>query len=160
MGRLIKWCAPLLIAVACSGETADSLFTRGEAATHDVSRYAEAVVHLEAFLRDFPGDPRADVATQALARVYQSQGLSEKAVATYGNLIRRFPQSRYADQAQFMIGYIHDLQGRKEEAVAAYRKVLEGYPASELADDARISIANIDKPLETWIQLEAAGPGK
>ena len=139
------------LVVGCEGESADDLFAKGEEATHDVSTYDEAIVHLSAFLKQHPDDPRADVALQAVARVYQAKGESAVAIKTYEELINRFPQSRYADQAQFMVGYIHDLGGNKTEAVKAYRAVIADYPTSGLADDAKVSIANIDKPLEAWI---------
>ena len=115
-----------LIAVAgCAQHSADDLFTQGEHATHDVNTYDEAVEHLSAFLKHFPEDPRADVALQAVARVYQAQGKSGLAIKSYEELINRFPNSRYADQAQFMIGYIYDLSGNRDMAVQAYRKVIQ-----------------------------------
>jgi TolA-binding protein len=143
-----------LSVVGCSGESADELFTKGEHATHDVATYDEAIKHLATFIQQFQDDPRADVALQALARVYQAQGKSPEAIKTYEALIQRFPKSRYADQAQFMVGYIYDLSGNKDKAVKAYREVIARFPSSGLADDARVSIENIDKPLEAWIGAE------
>jgi len=143
-----------LVVVGCGGESADDLFTKGEHATHDVETYEEAIGHLSTFIDRFPDDPRADVALQALARVYQAQGKSDVAIKTYTTLISRFPKSRYADQAEFMVGYIHDLAGDKAEALKAYQKVIDNYPESGLGDDARVSILNIDKPLEDWIGPE------
>lgn len=137
--------------VGCAGESADDLFTKGEEATHDVETYDESIKHLTAFIENFPDDPRADIALQAMARVYQAQSKSDLAIATYNQLIERFPDSRYADQAQFMVGYIYDLNGNRDSAIEAYKKVIASYPQSGLADDARVSIENIDKPLESWI---------
>ena len=160
-GRTFRWGTrgllyPVLtfVIIGCSGESADELFTKGEHATHDVETYGEAIQHLSKFIDGFPDDPRADVALQALARVYQAQGKSDTAIETYDALISRFPKSRYADQAQFMVGYIHDLAGNKAEALKAYQKVIDNYPESGLGDDARVSIQNIDKPLEDWIGPE------
>ena len=153
--RLIQFgVACLVVGVGCSQHSADDLFTKGEHATHDVKTYDEAVEHLSTFLKEFPEDPRADVALQALARVYQAQNKSGVAIKTYEELINRFPNSRYADQAQFMIGYIYDLSGTKEAAVKAYKKVIQKFPDSGLADDAQVSIQNIGKPLESWIGSE------
>lgn len=149
--RRVVSVAVVIAFAACSGESADDLFTKGEEATHDVETYDQAVAHLSAFLKQFPDDPRADVALQAVARVYQAQGKSAVAIKTYEELVNRFPKSRYADQAQFMVGYIHDLGGNRDAAVKAYREVIQRYPESGLADDARVSIENIDKPLEAWI---------
>ncbi len=144
----------LFVVASCSGESADDLFKKGEHATHDVKTFADAVKQLAAFLERFPDDPRADVAMQALARVYQAQGSSDVAIVTYKELVARFPKSRYADQAQFMVGYIYDLSGDREAAVKAYEAVIAKYPESSLSDDARISIQNINKPLEAWIGSE------
>ena len=126
------------VSIGCSGESADEMFSKGEHATHDVTTYDEAVLHLTSFMKQYPDDPRADVALQALARVYQAQSRSAEAIKAYKELIHRFPKSRYADQAQFMIGYIHDLGGNREEAVKAYREVIARFPTSGLADDARV----------------------
>ncbi len=151
--RAIFWGMAVLYVLApgCAQESADELFRQGERATHDVEDYPEAVTHLTRFIEVFPADPRADVALQALARVYQAQGEGDRAISAYQSLIDRFPRSRYVDQAQFMIGYIHDLAGRKEAAVEAYQMVIDNYPQSVLVDDATISVENIDKPLEAWI---------
>jgi len=145
------------VAGGCARESADVLFSRGEAATHRVATYGEAETHLEAFLRHYPNDPRADVALQALARILQSQGRAQEAVERYEELVKRFPESRYVDQAQFMIGYIHDQNGRLELARLAYQKVISQYPQSELVDDAKVSIANLGKSLESWLLPDSSG---
>ena len=139
------------LVAGCAQESADELFRQGEHATHDVEDYGKAITHLTRFIELFPEDARADVALQALARVYQAQGEGTKAIDAYQSLIDRFPQSRYVDQAQFMVGYIHDLEGRKDLAVEAYQMVIDHYPNSVLVDDATISVQNIHKPLEAWI---------
>ena len=150
----------VLLGVGCSQpESADNLFTKGEAATHRVSTYSQAEAHLSAFLTHYPNDSRADVALQALARILQSQGRSAEAIARYEELIRRFPDSRYADQAQFMIGYIHDQNGNYDQARLAYQKVLDRYAKSELVDDAKISIANLGKSLEDWLVPDSSAVG-
>ena len=148
-------CMALLV-LGCSRESADELFTKGEVATHQVSSYPEAEVHLKKFLKGYPDDARADVALQALARVLLSQGKAEEAIARYEELLRRFSDSRYVDQAQFMIGYIYDQNGDYEKARAAYQKVIDLYPQSELIDDSRVSIANLGRPLETWIPYDSS----
>jgi len=145
----------LLVAAACSNEqSADTLFNKGEQATHDVQTYDDAIRHLSAFLDVHRDDSRADVAMQALARVYQAKGKSDIAIKTYKDLTTRFPKSRYADQAQFMVGYIHDLSGNKDFAIKAYQAVITRFPNSGLADDAKISIENINKPLKAWIDAD------
>lgn len=137
--------------VGCGGESADDLFKRGEAATHQVEDYAEAEAILSKFIDQYPKDPRADIALQALARVLMNEKKSDQAIARYETLLVRFPESRYCPQAQFMIGYIHDQAGDYDLARAAYQKVLDHYPHSELVDDARISIQNMGKAPEQWL---------
>ena len=140
--------------IGCSGESADELFLRGEQATHNASEYGEAQKALSAFLERFPDDPRADVALQALARVYLTQQKDAQAVERYTEIVRRFPESRYAPQAQFMVGYVYDQSGELEKARAAYQKVIDLYPKSDLIDDARISISNLGKPPESWFPID------
>ena len=140
--------------LACSGQNkmADALFEEGENATHDVATHPVAEAKLAEFLAQFPDDPRAEVALQALARVLINLQKYKEAIARYETLIERFPQSRYCVQARFMIGYIHDQLGDYEKARSAYQQVVDAYPTSELADDAKISIQNLGKVPEQWLR--------
>lgn len=151
----------VLAAIAVSGcgngESADVLFTRGEAATHRVPSYDEAEEALGEFLDRFPNDPRADVALQSLARVLLSRQKYDDAVGRYRQLADTYPESRYRDQAQFMIGYVLDLKGDLEGARVAYEKVIALYPDSDLADDALLSIQNLGKAPEDWLAPDESG---
>ncbi len=141
---------------ACSQESPDELLTKGEDATHSVSTYPQAERYLVKFLDIYPGDPRADVALQALARVLLGQKKHQDAIQRYDELVTRFPNSRYVDQAQFMVGYIHEEQGRLDLAREAYLKLIEAYPESDLIDDARASVENLGKVPEAWLFPDSA----
>lgn len=153
--KRFRWLALLLalavISQGCQGKSADSLFEEGEHATHDMASYPVAEAKLSQFLTQYPGDPRADVALQALARVLMNQQKSKEAIDRYEMLIKRFPQSRYCAQAQFMVGYIYDQMGDEDQAKTAYQKVIDAYSTSDLVDDARISIENMGKAPEQWL---------
>lgn len=154
MKRVSGWFFFILAGVVvagCGGESADDLFKRGEAATHQVENYAEAETLLAQFIERYPKDPRADIALQALARVLLNQKKSDQAIARYEAMLKQFPDSRYCPQAQFMIAYIYDQAGDYDRARTAYQKVLDLYPDSELVDDARISIKNLGKAPEQWL---------
>ena len=154
--RFLAFVCVAMVVSGCTKESADELFTRGEAAAHKESTFPAAEKDLAAFLAGYPEDPRADTALHILARVQLSQGKYELAVTRYGELVARFPKSRYADQAQFMVGFTLDQQGKLDEARTAYQKVIDLYPNSDLADDARVSIANLGKPPEAWFPPESA----
>ena len=154
--RFLAFVCVAMVVSGCTKESAEELFTRGEAAAHKESTYPVAEKDLAAFLAGYPEDPRADTALHILARVQLSQGKYEPAVSRYGELVSRFPKSRYADQAQFMVGFTLDQQGKFDEARTAYQKVIDLYPNSDLADDARVSIANLGKPPEAWFPPESA----
>ena len=143
------------LAQGCSRQSADELFSKGEAATHQETSYPQAETYLSTFLAEYPDDPRVDLTLQALARVLLNQHKTEKAIGRYDELIRRFPKSRYSDQAQFMIGYTYDQQGLLEKAREAYQKVIDNFPGSELVDDAKVSIANLGKPPEAWFPTDS-----
>ena len=142
------------ILISCSGESADELFLRGEKATHKAADYADAEEALSKFLGRFSDDRRADVALQALARVYLTQRKDLEALQRYEELVRRFPESRFAPQAQFMVGYVFDQRGQIDEAREAYKKVIDRYPKSDLVDDAKVSIVNLGKPPEAWFPMD------
>jgi TolA-binding protein len=135
----------------CQGKSADSLFVEGEQATHDMASYPVAEAKLSEFIEQYPDDPRADVALQALARVLMNQKKNKEAIDRYETLITDFPQSRYCAQAQFMIGYIYDQLGDEDQAKKAYQKLIDTYPKSELVDDAKISIQNMGKTPGQWL---------
>ena len=145
---------PLFVACGAQEQSADLLFREGEQATHDMASYPVAEVKLAEFLAQFPDDPRAEVALQALARVLLNQQKHKEAIARYETLIARFPQSRYCVQAQFMIGYIHDQLGDYEQARVAYQQVIDTYPNSELVDDAKFSIENLGKVPDQWLRTK------
>ena len=121
-----------------------------------MASYPVAEAKLAEFLKQYPDDPRADVALQALARVLMNQQKNEEAIERYEALISRFPQSRYCAQAQFMVGYIYDQSGDEDQAKKAYQKVIDTYPKSELTDDAKISIQNMGKAPEQWLFPKSA----
>lgn len=145
---------PLFVACGAQEQSADFLFQEGEQATHDMASYPIAEVKLSEFLAQFPDDPRAEVALQALARVLMNQQKHKEAIERYETLIVRFPQSRYCTQAQFMIGYIHDQLGDYEQARVAYQQVIDTYPNSELVDDAKFSIENLGKSPDQWLRTK------
>ena len=149
------WVLGLALLVGCGRESADELFTKGEAATHKEATYPEAEAHLKKFLDVYPDDPRADLVLHALARVLLNRRKFDKAIASYETLVARFPESRYADQAQFMIGYAYDLQGKYQQAREAYQRVIDLFPKSELYDDAAVSIRNLGKPPEAWFPVDS-----
>ncbi len=156
---MIRWTWVVGVAASlclgCARESADELFSKGEAATHKEATYPQAEGHLKKFLDFYPDDPRADLVLHALARVLLNRHKFDEAIEFYETLVRRFPESRYADQAQFMIGYAYDLQGKFEEAREAYQKVIDMFPESELYDDATISIRNLGKPPEEWFPVDS-----
>jgi TolA-binding protein len=151
MKRKRFWILAIFLAVGCGGPSADSLFEKGEQATHDLKTYPQAEQYLAEFLTRFPDEPRVDIALQALARVLMNQSKWGEAIARYRELLARFPESRYCAQAQFMIGYIYDQSGEEQKARSAYQKVIRKYPHSDLVDDARISIQNMGKTPERWL---------
>ena len=141
----------VFLAVGCGGASADSLFEKGEQATHELKTYPQAEQYLIEFLTRFPEEPRADIALQALARVLMNQSKWGETIARYQELLHRFPESRYCAQSQFMIGYIYDQSGEHQKARSAYQKVIRQYPQSDLVDDAQISIENMGKTPERWL---------
>ncbi len=143
------------VLLGCARESADELFSKGEAATHKEASYPQAEALLKEFLDVYPDDPRADLVLHALARVLLNRHKFDEAIVSYETLVRRFPESRYADQAQFMVGYAYDLQGKYERAREAYQKVIDKFPDSELNDDAAISIRNLGKPPEQWFPVDS-----
>ena len=143
------------VLLGCARESADALFSKGEAATHKEASYPQAEALLKEFLDVYPDDPRADLILHALARVLLNRHKFDEAIVSYETLVRRFPESRYADQAQFMVGYAYDLQGKYERAREAYQKVIDKFSDSELNDDAAISIRNLGKPPEQWFPVDS-----
>jgi len=131
-------------------------------AVSDSSTFVEAERLLSKLLKQYPEDERCDEAIMHLATIAQNRRDGEEAVRLYEELLTKYSDSDRAYQAQFMIGYVYEeMLDDHEKAKDAYRKVVENHPDSDLADDARLSMQNVGKPPEEWIQFEETGsPGE
>jgi TolA-binding protein len=104
----------------------------------------------ERALKDYPDGPLADRARYYLARVLDSQGEPDAALATLGPLLAR-ADSPFAARARLLAGQAEAGAGRLEEAVAAFEALERAEPDGPLAAEARLRRAR------ALIGLERAG---
>ncbi len=112
-------------------ESSMSARIQRELATNEALQANEAIVLYAALLKKYPHYERADSVLYQLARAYEQNEDSDKALATLDRLVREFPQSRYVDEAQFRRGELLFSAKRYSEAQHAYEAAAAFGPRSE-----------------------------
>jgi TolA-binding protein len=81
---------------------------------------AEAIKLYSTLLKVYPNYPRNDEVLYQLARVYETTGQSEQALAALDRIVKGYPQSRQLDEVQFRRGELLFSAKRYPEAQKAY----------------------------------------
>jgi tetratricopeptide (TPR) repeat protein len=92
---------------------------------------SDAIVLYTKLLAAYPDYERNDAVLYQLARAYEADQQSDKALATLDRLVKRYPSSRYTDEAQFRRGEIMFVGKRWADAEGAYARVIVSGPKSE-----------------------------
>ncbi|HUO95669.1 MAG TPA: tetratricopeptide repeat protein [Steroidobacteraceae bacterium] len=92
---------------------------------------SDAIVLYTKLLAAYPNYERNDAVLYQLARAYEADQQSDKALGTLDQLVRRYPSSRYIDEAQFRRGEIMFVDKRWADAEAAYAHVMKFGSKSE-----------------------------
>ena len=83
-----------------------------------------AIENYTRLLEQQPDYPRADAILYQLARAWEAEGDTDRALACLDQLIARFPASPRIDEAYFRRGEILFIARRYDEAESAYRAVI------------------------------------
>ncbi len=92
---------------------------------------SDAIVLYTKLLAAYPDYERNDAVLYQLARAYEADQQTDKALASLDRLVRRYPSSRYIDESQFRRGEILFMDKRWPDAEAAYARVIAFGPKSE-----------------------------
>ena len=84
----------------------------------------DAIALYTRLLAVYPKYERNDAVLYQLARAYEADQQSDKALATLDQLVARYPASRYVDEGQFRRGEIMFMARRWAEAESAYASVI------------------------------------
>ena len=85
-------------------ESSESERIERELVTNEGLRATEAITLYSALLKTYPKYERNDSVLYQLARAYELNGQSEKALAALDRLVANYPETRFIDEAQFRRG--------------------------------------------------------
>jgi TolA-binding protein len=94
----------------------------------------------ERLLAAYPHYRKNDLVLYQLARAYDEDGQTKRALATLDRLIREYPHTPYYTEASFRRGETLFVEQRYAEAQDAYEKVLAAGPSSEFAEQAEYKL--------------------
>jgi len=78
-----------------------------------------------------------------LGEYYQQEGMKEKAVKAYRELISLFPNSEWAEDAQFRIAFLFMRDRRWAEAIEEMDKVIRHFPKGHLFIEAHVELGGL-----------------
>jgi TolA-binding protein len=102
-----------------------------ELATNEGLRATEAIHLYTALLKTYPNYERNDSVLYQLARAYELNAQTDKALAALDRLVARYPNSHYLDEAQFRRGELLFAMKTYPAAQAAYEAVIKFGPSSQ-----------------------------
>jgi tol-pal system protein YbgF len=120
--------------------TADDLFSVA-ATVFAAQDYAQAVLHLRAFLAQYPTDRRAPDAHFFLAEAYRAQQQYAQAGAAFAAFVHQYPAHRRAATALYRQGEVA-LAAGDSAGCAILREALSRYPEAREAAPARESLSS------------------
>ncbi len=101
-----------------------------ELATNEGLHANEAIALYSALLKAYPKYERNDSVLYQLARAYELNAQTDKALAALDRLVAEFPQSRHTDEAQFRRGELLFSAKAYPASQSAYEAVIKFGPAS------------------------------
>ncbi|MGH7551181.1 MAG: outer membrane protein assembly factor BamD [Gemmatimonadota bacterium] len=136
-------------------ERATELFENGD--------YAQAVTAFQAFVFNYPQDPRVPDARWMAAESYQRMEDWATAAQEFLNFQRDFPNAERAAEAIYQAGRAYqemslrpELDQRDtERAINVYDRLVVEYPGSEFAEEARQRVRELRNKLAEKVYLNA-----
>jgi TolA-binding protein len=111
-------------------ESSESERIEHELATNEGLRATEAIHLYSALLKTYPNYERNDSVLYQLARAYELNAQTDKALATLDRLVASYPKSHYIDEAQFRRGELLFANKSYPAAQSAYEAVIKFGSAS------------------------------
>lgn len=104
-----------------------------ESMSHELTQVgpqsADAIELYSTLLKAYPNYPRNDQVLYQLARAYDTTGQSEKALATFDQIVARYPESRDIGEVQFRRGELLFSAQHYADAQRAYEAVITRGPS-------------------------------
>ncbi|MEO7207658.1 MAG: tetratricopeptide repeat protein [Steroidobacteraceae bacterium] len=111
-------------------ESSESERIERELATNEGLRATEAIHLYTALLKTYPKYERNDSVLYQLARAYELNAQSDRALSSLDQLVAQYPTSHFIDEAQFRRGELLFSDKAYPKAQAAYEAVIKTGPSS------------------------------
>lgn len=105
--------------------------------------YNEKINILNELVSKFPKSSYIDDSRFELGKTYLINNQSEKALASFKNIIENHPKSSYLKESYLKCGLIYYNTNKDEDALTMLKKVVSDYPSTSESKAALITIRNI-----------------
>jgi tetratricopeptide (TPR) repeat protein len=126
-------------------ENSDSAF--------NITQISDLYLKYVSFVEKYPDDERAP---EFLFKAAQRTSILNKAkegIGYFEKLIKTYPNSKFCEQALFSIAFSYENNLNDfEQARVYYNQFLQKYPNSDLTEDAKLSIENLGKTDEEFLE--------
>lgn len=117
-------------AIALNGADQDYATFQKSMSYGFIQKDADKISGLSNFSSNFPKSSYRDDALYELGNVYVSQNNTDKALASYDQLIREVPRSSYVSRTLLKKALIYDNTGQSDTALEVFRKVAADFPGT------------------------------
>ncbi|HET6568665.1 MAG TPA: tetratricopeptide repeat protein [Rhodothermales bacterium] len=104
-----------------------------------LKRYSDAV---QAYGRAADEGGGKDYVLYQTGQARANSGNTDRAIATFQQLLQQYPQSQWAEEAQYKIGSLYFQTQQYDQAIAEYQKLIDTWPRDPLAARAQYSIGD------------------
>lgn len=126
-------------------ENSDSAFS--------ITQITDLYWNYVSFVEKYPDDERAPEFLFKAAQRSSIINKSKDGIIDFDKLIKNYPKSKFCEQALFSIAFSYE--NNLNDFVNArkyYEEFLQKYPNSDLAEDAKLSIENLGKSDEEFLE--------
>lgn len=95
--------------------------------------YAGKIASIDRLIADFPSSGLIPAALLEKAESQSASGHSDRAIATYGELVKKYPNTSHGRNGYLQLAITRLNRGERREAIDTYKKVITTYPTSEEA---------------------------
>lgn len=105
---------------------------------------------LDTYLKDFPGDPDADIISFQIGNTFMGEKQYQEAYDQYARSLRDFPKGKYADQASMRQASAMSSLGEMDKAIAILTDFVAKNPKSPSAPEAQFTLGAVQMAVKKY----------